>query len=277
MTTQTKATADIRMDEHQPFATRPENTRRVYEKAWNRFAQWCDANGNAPLPASPETVREFARHAVEEMEQSMSTTRILLSAIGAMHAESGYPNPATTPPVKFFMRQLKRKLPDTPNPTPEMTSEDLEAIKATLSIPRTYLIGRESKAAAESRARIDLAIILTMRDAMLKASEAAELTWEDVEFLGDGTGSLRVRRADEETTDTVPLTRETAQALRSMEPPGRTAGPVRTVFQLSATRLRQRIKDAAREAGLGDRFTGNSIKAGMEHEMLARRNPVAAK
>ena len=272
MTTQIKAAADIRMDEHLPFAKRPENTRRVYKKAWTRFAGWCDANGRNPLPASPETVREFARHAVEEMEQSMSTTRGLLAAIGAMHAESRHPNPATTLPVKLFMRQLKRRLPDTPNPTPEMTSEDLEAIKATLSTPRTYLIGKETKAAAESRARIDLAIILTMRDAMLKASEAAELTWEDVEFLEDGTGSLRVRHADEETTDTVPLSRETAQALRAMDSPGRTARQAKAIFQLSATRMRQRIKDAAREAGLGDRFTGNSIKAGMEHDMWARKS-----
>ena len=107
------------MDEHQPFATRPENTRTVYKKAWTRFSQWCEANGKDPLPASPETVKEFARHSVEEMEHNMSTTRGLLSAIGAMHTDSGHPNPSKTPLVKSFlqqlnsMQQLKGNPPDT--------------------------------------------------------------------------------------------------------------------------------------------------------------------
>ena len=53
----------------------------------------------------------------------------------------------------------------------------------------------EKPETARSRGDVDIALIGLMRDAMLRVSEAAALTWGDIEAEKDGTGRLLVRRS----------------------------------------------------------------------------------
>ena len=42
---------------------------------------------------------------------------------------------------------------------------------------------------------LDIALISLVRDAMLRVSEAADLTWKDIETEADGSGRLLIRRS----------------------------------------------------------------------------------
>ena len=42
---------------------------------------------------------------------------------------------------------------------------------------------------------MDVAIITTMRDGLLRVSEAAALTWGDIQPQPDGSGLMRIRRS----------------------------------------------------------------------------------
>ena len=45
---------------------------------------------------------------------------------------------------------------------------------------------------AAKRALVDLALLLVMRDGLLRRSGAAALRWGDLEFHADGSGRLHV-------------------------------------------------------------------------------------
>ena len=47
---------DIAAARRYAAASRAASTRRKYEKAWNAFATWCQAQGHQPLPAHPGVV-----------------------------------------------------------------------------------------------------------------------------------------------------------------------------------------------------------------------------
>ena len=111
-----------------------------------------------------------------------------------------------------------------------------------------------------------------MRDALLRRSEAAALTWADIEPAGDGSGRLTIRRAkgDQEGRGAVVYLGTAAlQALEALRPAG--AGPDAPVFAsprapgqaLSESAIARAIERAARRAGLGDGFSGHSPRIGM--------------
>ena len=50
----------------------------------------------------------------------------------------------------------------------------------------------ERTASARKRGAVDIAMIGLMRDARLRVSEAASLTWGDVKLVRGGTGRVRV-------------------------------------------------------------------------------------
>ena len=122
------------------------------------------------------------------------------------------------------------------------------------------------------RGRTELALCRTMRDALLRRSEAAALTWADIEAAGDGSGRLTIRRAkgDQEGRGAVVYIGTAAlDALEAIRPGG--AGPGAPVFAsprepgkaLSESAIARAIDRAARWAGLGAGFSGHSPRIGM--------------
>ena len=77
----------------------------------------------------------------------------------------------------------------------------------------------ESADTAQRRAALALAIIGALADGGLRRSEAAALTWGDVELWGDGTGRLTIQKSKNQPEPaTVAVTETTARALREFSP-----------------------------------------------------------
>ena len=91
-----------------------------------------------------------------------------------------------------------------------------------------------------------------MRDALLRRSEAAALTWADMEFRSDGSARVTVRRSksDQDGTGvTLYVGRAGGAALRAIHRPD--ASPKARVFGLRSGRaVSNRIALAAKAAGL---------------------------
>ena len=96
-----------------------------------------------------------------------------------------------------------------------------------------------------------------LADGGLRRSEAAALTWGDVELWADDTVRLTIQKGkNQPEPQTVAVTAATSPALREIRPED--ADPATPVFGLSGEALANRVRAAARAAGLGDGFTGHS-------------------
>ncbi len=133
----------------------------------------------------------------------------------------------------------------------------------------------ETAETANKRAALDLAIIGVLADGGLRRSEAAALSWGDVELWDDGTGRITVQKGkNQPAPPTVAFTESTARALQEILP--KDSDPAAAVFGLTGEALANRVRAAARAAGLGDGFTGHSGRIGMARRMVAAGAPNAA-
>ena len=153
-----------------------------------------------------------------------------------------------------------------------LTARHLAAIRATARLPRTGPSGRvEAEKTARRRGAIDIALIATMRDALLRRSEAVALTWADIEFLPDGTARLTIRRSktDQEGEGAVQFVGTEATAdLKAIRPRGSGDAVGQPVFGLRTGRsIANRIRAAAKAAGLEGDFSGHSPRIGMAQDL----------
>ena len=113
---------------------------------------------------------------------------------------------------------------------------------------------------------MDVALLSTMRDGLLRRSEAAAVTWADVDAWADGSGRLTIRRSKTDADGkgaVVFLGRPTMKALEAI----RDADASAPVFGLSESQVNRRIKAAAAAAGLGPDFSGHSARVGMAQDL----------
>ena len=108
-------------------------------------------------------------------------------------------------------------------------------------------------AQAAERSKFDLALVAVLSDGGLRRSEAAALTWGDVQRWDDGRRRITVIRSktDVEAQGAVVAVIPAAmRALDTLRPAG-VAGD-EEVFGLSESQIARRVKAAARAAGLRD-------------------------
>ena len=105
---------------------------------------------------------------------------------------------------------------------------------------------------------MDIAMIGLMRDARLRVSEAAALTWGDVRRLSGGSGRVRVGGAAEDSYRVV-----SADTMKLLLPVRRGAGDYKLVLGMKPNQIAIRIGAAARQAGLGEGYSGDSPRLGM--------------
>ena len=256
------------------------NTRRAYRTAWAAFARWADGEGFQALPAAPAAVAAYLA-ARSEAGRSLSSLHLARQAIRAAHIEAGEADPAASEGVRRVLRGLSRQRAGQGGrrQAAALTAEALAAIRATAAAPRTGPTGRtESPRAARIRGAVDVALASVMRDAMLRRSEAAALTWADVELRPDGSGRLRVRRSktDQQGEGAVQyLGKGTAAAVREIRPEN--PDPDARVFGLRSGRsVARRLAAMARAAGLEGAFSGHSARVGMARDLVAAGASVAA-
>ena len=255
------------------------NTRRAYQTSRHLFCEWTLVTGRQSIPAEPQTVALYLGHLAAE-GKAIATIAQTRAAISHAHAAEGIPKgdiPARHPAVAEVLKGWRNQAP-APKQADALTTDALARIRETARLPRRGRGSRtETTAMAQARGTIDLAIVGVMADGGLRRSEAAALTWNDVEFWPDGTARITIQKGKNQPEPaTVAVTETTARALRDIQPDGAEppVAPV-PVFGLTGETLANRVRAAARAAGLGDGFTGHSGRIGMARRMVAAGAPTA--
>ena len=106
---------------------------------------------------------------------------------------------------------------------------------------------------------LDVAMIGLMRDARLRVSESSALTWGDLERVSGGSGRVRVG-----DTGYRVLSADTMQLLSSVR---RDASDDDPLLGLRPNQIAIRIGAAARQAGLGEGYSGDSPRLGIIRDM----------
>lgn len=150
----------------------PDNTRRAYRKAWERFCTWCETQQRSSLPAEPVTV---ALYVAALQHQAVSTVRQALAAIGRAHGLQGHLNPCLDVLVKMAVRGMTKEKPH-----------------GAAGTPKTALVARSVRKAVgdaqmptfrEARRR---AVLVIGFFAALRRSELVALRVHDVEETEKG-------------------------------------------------------------------------------------------
>ena len=149
-------------------------------------------------------------------------------------------------------------------------------IRLTAVQPRKRGRGFETPEQAAERGRFDVALVAVLSDAELRRSEAAALTWGDVQGWEDGSGRITVIRSKtdvEAQGATVAITPAAMKALSAIRPEGVAGGE--KVFGVSESQIARRVKAIARAAGLEnwEFFSGHSGRVGMARRMAQNGAP----
>lgn len=258
-------------------ASRSCHTRRALAARWRVFTDWAQAHGVQVLPAAPEDVARYVT-ALAQRGASVATIRAYASAVATRHRDADLDNPCAHQGVRLAIKGLSRAHAQPQRQAAPLDAVALEAIRETACMPRPGRGGvLESEATALARGLVDIALCTLMSDAGLRRSEAAALTWSDVERWPDGSGRVTVRRSKTDQTATgavVGVTRTTMRALDAIRP-----GEVddeKAVFGLSGAQISRRIARAARQAGLQGDFTGHSGRVGLAVRMAQNAAPTDA-
>ena len=161
--------------------------------------------------------------------------------------------PAGTKGVRASLKGWGRRLSKPQRQAGALTADVLAVIRLTAVQPRLRGRGVETPQQVAERARFDLALVAALSDAGLRRSEAASLTWGDVQRWDDGSGRITVVRSKtdvEAAGAVVAITPAAMQALDVIRPAD--AGGEVKVFGLSESQIARRVKAIARAAGLAD-------------------------
>ena len=244
-----------------------DRSRKTYRSYWRSWSIWCLEHDIDPLDASSQELAVFLTEEADRIK--VKSVELYVAAIGCVY-EISVPNKinlACDMLVKRTMRGLKLLNRSSPSQMDGIGAEEFARIQATAMRPQPWETERE----ALVRGTKDLAITGVMRDAMLRVSEAAAITWDDLEEEKDGSGRLTITRSktDQEGEGaTLFISSQTMGWLKQMREMVMD-GP--TIFGLAQNAIYTRIIDATNYAGLEGRYGGHSPRIGMALD-LARAN-----
>ena len=252
-----------------------DNTQRVYGAQWRLFTDWCGDVSLRALPADPLTVARYLAVRAND-GASIATLRLATSAIAKAHEWAKLESPCRDPGVRASLKGWGRRLAKPQCQAGALTADVLAVIRLTAVQPRLRGRGFETAEQAEERGRFDVALVAALSDAGLRRSEAAALTWGDVQRWDDGSGRITVIRSKtdvEAQGAVVAITPAAMKALDAIRPAG-VVGEVR-VFGLSESQIARRVKVIAKAAGLADweSFSGHSGRVGMARRMAQNGAP----
>ena len=207
--------------------------------------------------------------------------RLDAAAIGHRHRQHSFSNPIDSEGVKTVLAGLARLgQAGAQKQAKGISREDLAAIRATACGPRVGRGGKmETGDRARARGQVDIALCAVMFDGLLRRSEAAVLTWNDIARAADGSGRLTVRRSktDPEGAGKVLwISPETMAALGAMREVSDDDGDTDPVFGLSGQQISRRIAAACETAGLGRGYSGHSLRVGAAQALAGANISLAA-
>ncbi len=161
------------------------NTIRAWKADWEIFGEFCRTFRVVPLPAVPETVRDFVFECLAK-EKKPATIRRYVSTIGRAHRAAGVADPTITEAVKMALKEMSRSVSARQRQARGLVWKEIE-----------IFLGVEPRGLRNIR---DRALVAVAYDTMCRREELVNLKIEDIEELGDGSGSILIRRSK---TDTV--------------------------------------------------------------------------
>ena len=245
-----------------------QSTLATYRSQWRHFATWAQRSGFRALPADPAQVAAYLAKRIETHGHKPATLRVAAAAIAFVHRAARLDDPCASQEVKVTLKSATRKMGRSQKQAQALTADVVAVIEATVHKPRLGRGGRlESTLTARRRGNVDIALICLMRDALLRVSEAAALTWSDLVAEADGTGRLLIRRSKTDTEGEGAIAFVSASTMAKL-------GTIRSgrresdsIFGLQPNQIALRIKKAAQTAGLGDGFSGHSPRVGMARDL----------
>ncbi len=244
------------------------NTKANYRAQWRNFIVWALGKGLRAFPANSAQVAAYLAERIEKHGHKPATLRVAASAIAFVHKTAGVDDPCASTAVKRTLWSATRKAGRSQQQAAALTAEALAVIQSTAREPRRGRGGRcESQETASSRGNLDIALISLMRDAMLRVSEAAVLTWKDLVTEADGTGRLLIRRSKTDAEGEGAVAFVSAPTMATLRLIRNGAGETARIFGLRPNQISKRIKQAAQTGGLGDGFSGHSPRVGMARDL----------
>ena len=161
------------------------NTIRAWKADWEIFSEFCGTFRLVALPATPKTVRDFVFECLSK-DKKPATIRRYVSTIGRAHRASGVLDPTASEEVKLSLKEMGRKAPARQRQARGLTWAEIELF---LSVEPRNL--RDIR---------DRALVTVAYDTMCRREELVILRIEDIEEVGDGSGSVLIRRSKTDTT-----------------------------------------------------------------------------
>ena len=228
------------------------------------------------MPATPATIANYLALLAEE-GKSVATVRLAAAAISTAHRAADVDNPCTSPVVKMALKGISRQHGQPQVQASVLDAAALDAVRSTAMLPRTGRRGvPEAPDYAAMRGQVDIALCSVLSDAGLRRSEAAALTWADVEIAAAGSGRVRISRSKTDQEGEGEIVAITASTVQALEAICNGAGDDSSVFGMSESTIARRVKAAAAAAGLGDSFSGHSGRVGLAQRMTAAGAPAQA-
>ena len=236
---------------------------------WLPFKRWCQTIGIQIETADPAHVATY----LCELSDNKSSGEAASARIALTYCYKltrPLDNPASHLSVSAVTRGLNRTNPHAPSQVDPITDEEFQIIRAAAHNPR----GSERPHQTRLRGNTDIALIGTMRDAMLRKQEASDALWRHLEELPDGGATLFIPRSKTDQTGegaTVYLSPQTMNDLGAMQQSMRETGIEISedgkIFRMSRDMVYQHIKTACYAAGLPGRFAGHSPRIGMTQDL----------
>ena len=126
---------------------------------------------------------------------AVATLRLASKAIAKVHEWAGHESPGRDRGVREALKGWGRRLARPQRQAGTLTADVLAVIRLTAPKPRARGRGFETPAQAAQRSRFDLALVAVLSDGGLRRSEAAALTWGDLQRWDDGSGRITVVRS----------------------------------------------------------------------------------
>jgi integrase len=161
------------------------NTLRAWNADWEIFTEFCHKYRLASLPAEPKTVRDFLFECVG-WRKKPATIRRYVSTIGRAHRAANVPDPTATEQVKLALKEMSRSVPARQKQARGLVWAEIEEF-----------LKFEPRGLRDTR---DRALVAVAYDTMCRRDEIVNLLIEDIEQVGDGSGSILIRRSKTDTT-----------------------------------------------------------------------------
>ena len=185
--------------------------------------------------------------ALADAGASLSRIRLLAAALEKAGAYAGIAK-CVPPSVRMAIGALAAKRGRSgaePKQATGVRADALLSVAMAAQRPRPRGRGVESDALAERRAALDVAIVLVMRDGLLRVSECAALRWTDISVNSDKSATAVVRRSKTKSTTTAYFAPATVAALLA----AKVGDDEPRVTPLSPRQIARRFKAACEAAG----------------------------